>query len=203
MILLPAALFITAITAAAGNICPGGNSTDFVHDPDPAGSGCNTLITINLNNTVTVTVPDSAPYDGSEDNLVGILNNSVNPLTSLALTGSDIFGLDGDGICRFNFAAANGVSGSSYCTASQTGGTDPQDYYGPTSIFRTTNADSGTVSFSPGVAGGGGKTFFSLEESPSASLGVIVGTAPEPASFGLFAAAFFALVLCHRIRPNA
>src|SRR5580692_9608013 len=107
----------------AGTICPAGNgATPFVHNPDNAATGCNTLITIAANGTVTVTIPDTTPYDGSDDTLIGVLNNSPSAVGSLALTGSGIFGFDGDGICTFTFV------GSSYCTSSQTSGTDPGDY---------------------------------------------------------------------------
>jgi hypothetical protein len=114
-----------------------------------------------------------------------VVNNSSAAVGSLNLTGGDIFGFDGDGVCTYTFAAANGVAGSSYCTTSQTEGFDPGDYQGPTSTFTITDSNGGSVQFSPGVAAGG-DTFFSLEESPNASIVVTVGGAPEPASFALF-----------------
>jgi len=200
-LILVAIAFLTTVPAAtAGTICPGGNTTNFVSDPDPAGTGCNTLITINADNTVSITIPDDFAYDGSDDNLVGVLNNSATAVTALFLTGSDIFGLDGDGVCRFTFSAANGVADSSYCNDSQTGGTDPQDYYGPTTTFDIVDFDSGTVNLDPGIAGGGGRTFFSLEESPSALLTVTIATVPEPASFVLVVSGLLALALYHRTR---
>jgi len=197
-----------AALASAGNICPGGNSTNFVtlspsisgatgHDPDPTGTGCNTLITINANNTVTVTIPDAAPYEGVEDNLVGVVNNSSSIITSLSLSGSGIFGLDADGLCLFTWAAANGVVSSSYCSATQKAGTDPQDYYGPTSTFSITNVNAGFVNFGPGIAAGGGKTFFSLEEPPNAQLVVTPG-APEPRSIVLICSGLGLLLLRKR-----
>ncbi len=152
----------------AGTVCPGAPN-NFAHAPDPLGTGCNVLITVNANGTTTITVPDSSPYDGSEDTLVGVKNNSASPVTSLALTGSGIFGFDGDGICTYTFP------GNGYCEGTYYG-SDPGDYAGPTSTFTVTNANSGTVNFSPGVAAGGGTSYFSLENPPSTSLTVVVGT---------------------------
>src|SRR5262245_8121954 len=57
--------------AHAGTVCP-----SFLGDPVVGSTGCNTLITINANGTVTFTYPDqNDPYDGNDDNLVGVINN--------------------------------------------------------------------------------------------------------------------------------
>src|SRR5438445_8188485 len=61
------------------------------------GAGCNTLITITAGGTATVTVPNANPYDGVEDTLVGIQNNSASAISSVTVTGSGIAGFDGDG----------------------------------------------------------------------------------------------------------
>jgi hypothetical protein len=185
--------------ASAGTICPGGNTTNFAHDPDPLATGCNTLITINADSTVTVSIPDATPYDGVEDNLVGVRNNSANAITSLNLSGLDIFGLDNDGVCTFTFTAASGVAGSTYCSNSQTAGTDPGDYYGPTSTFVITDANNGVVNFAPGVASGV-SAFFSLEEAPNASLQVVATSSPEPASYALVVSGMGALLFYRRRR---
>jgi hypothetical protein len=179
------ALTCGATLAMAGTICPGAaTGTNFVHPPDPSATGCNVVITIASNGSVSTAVTDAAPYDGSEDVLIGVKNNSGSSVTSLAITGSGVFGFDGDGVCTFTF------SGSSYCSSSQIVGTDPQDYQGPTSTFSNfSSGSSGTVTFSPAIAANGGSTYFSLEGVPTASLGVIVGnappTTPAPASLML------------------
>src|ERR1039457_4496202 len=101
-------------TAWAGSICPAGNGANpFTHSPDAAATGCNVVITINADRTTTVTITDATAYENSEDVLVGVKNNSSSSLPSFSLTGSGIFGLEGDGICIYTFV------GSSYCTASQ------------------------------------------------------------------------------------
>ena len=166
-------IFACAATAAfAQAICPGASGTNnFVHAPDPTATGCNVVITIAANGTASVSIPDSSPYDGSEDTLVGVKNNSASTIASVNLTGSDIFGFDGDGICTFTFV------GSSYCTTAQQNGTDPQDYQGPTSTFAIpTPPNTGTVNFSPAIAANGGTAYFSLEGVPTVSLTVTVTT---------------------------
>jgi hypothetical protein len=182
---------LMATMSFAGTICPGsitGSTSPFAHDPDSAATGCNTLITIGANLSVTTVVRDASPYDGSEDTLVGVLNLSSISIGSLTLTGSSIFDLDGDGICTFTFV------GNSYCSATQKAGVDPQDYFGPTSTFTITNPNAGVVNFSPGIAAGA-STYFSLEEPPTASLGVVVGpSSPEPVSMILVGTGFAAIV---------
>lgn len=183
---------LAASCAMAGTICPGGNSTNFPHNPDPNASGCNTVVTINAGNTLSVTVPDATPYENSEDVLVGLVNNSSSVITSISLTGSGIFGFDGDGLCTFTFASAHGVAGSSYCSSSAVNGVDPQDYAGPTSTFANISAsgDTGTVNLGPGLQPGA-STFFSLEGIPSSALqGTVTGSTPvsgtpEPGSIAL------------------
>ena len=175
-----------AALAAAGTICPAGNgATPFPHNPDGAagGTGCNVVITIAANGTLSTAVQDTTPYENSEDVLVGVVNNSATPLSTLNVTGaagSDLFGFDGDGICTFTFV------GSSYCTASQIAGTDPGDYQGPTSTFSNIagSFDSGTVNFSPAIAPNGGTSYFSLEGLPSASITGTTGPTPTPAPTG-------------------
>lgn len=179
----------------AGSICPAASgSNPFPHPPDPTATGCNVVITIASNGSVSTAITDSTPYENSEDIIVGVKNNSTSTVGSLALTGSGIFGFDGDGICVYTF------TGSSYCTSSQSSGTDPGDYQGPTSTFANyASGNSGTVVFSPAIAANGGSSYFSLEGVPSASLGVTVGggggtpTTPAPSSLMLLGLGFAGL----------
>jgi len=203
-LLVAAVLAWVASAAFAGSVCPAGSgATAFPHSPDNAATGCNVVITIAANGSVSAAVTDSTPYEESEDVLVGVVNNSASTVSSLALTGSDIFGFDGDGICTFTFV------GSGYCTASQTAGTEPGDYQGPTSTFTITNANSGTVNFSPAIAASGGTSYFSLEGAPTASLGVVVGTGggttstPAPSSITLLGVGFAVILLIQARRKFA
>ena len=190
--------------ASAGTICPAaGGTSPFAHAPDAGagGTGCNAVITISqvgsLISAVT-TVKDALGYDASEDNLVGVLNNSSIPISSLTLTGSGIFGLDGDGICAFTFV------GSGYCATGHS--TDPADYYGPTSTFSIATLNSGVVNFSTPIAAGGGVSYFSLELPPTANLNVVVGgggNVPEPATTALMLGGLAALALKLRRKRSA
>jgi hypothetical protein len=186
---------LATCTAWAGSICPGpSGSNPFTHVPDAAGTGCNVVLTINADRSTTVTVTDATPYEASEDVLVGVKNNSSSSVPSVSLTGSGIFGLEGDGICTFTFV------GSSYCTAAQRAGTDPQDYYGPNTTFAISNGNTGTVNFTTPIPAGG-SDYFSLEGVPSANLAVTVGppttTPPSttPAAVGAPALSVWAILL--------
>jgi hypothetical protein len=167
------ALSIAPFLAAAGTICPGAGGTGATpYTPDNSATGCNTVITIGSTGSLNIAVTDPIPYDGADDTLVGVVNNSSNTITQISLGGSDIFGFDGDGICTYAFA------GNSFCSASARNGTDPEDYQGPRSTFAITNANTGAVDFNPGIAPDT-STYFSLEEAPTASIaGSVTGSTP-------------------------
>src|SRR4051794_7241343 len=83
-VLLGSSMLTTPAYAVTG-VCPAaGQALD-----------CNLLITVGPGGTVTTTTVDPNPYDGSEDQLVGVLNNSSTPISSIGLTGNFIFGFDG------------------------------------------------------------------------------------------------------------
>jgi hypothetical protein len=155
--------------ALAGTICPAVSSSGIT-----GTTGCDTLITVNSDSSLSITFPSLVPYDGSEDNLIGIINNSSSPVSAITLNGgaNPIFSFDGDGIDTF-------VSGSN---ASDTTG-----YGGPNSFFTGINsgATAGTVNFVTALAGSGGQTYFSLELAPGGAGtigGSVGGQVPEPSS---------------------
>ncbi len=162
-------------TVAPFNECPGVG-----HD-----SGCAFLIILNPNGTADV-VPNPAegPFDGNDDTLVGIFNNSGATVATIGLSAStDIFGFDGDGICGLDhgkhytwvgtglngggFSAGNGFSG---CPYGNTGYEGP--YVSFSGYSKSTKYETGNVNFSMPGGGGlttGSTTFFSLESKLNAA----------------------------------
>ncbi len=160
--------------------CPTNASIVFngLTDANSGGTGCNEVLTISSTGTVSIVVENSNdPYDGTEDNLIGVVDNYAGgAVGSIALSSSQtIFGFDGDGIDTY-------VSGSD---ASDTSG-----YGGPDGYFTNINGalTSGTLDFSTPLTDGQ-TTYFSLEEAPTAGNSGITGTVgaatPEPSSLML------------------
>lgn len=141
-----AAVCLSSSAALAAGVCPAFGSAP----------GCNEVITINANGSVSVNgiAANGTNYDGSDDALVGIVNNSSHAVSSIALNGNgvDIFGFDGDGIDTY------GATGNSM---------DTSGYGGPDTYFTNISPDDtmGTVNFLTALAANGGSTYFSLEES--------------------------------------
>jgi hypothetical protein len=139
-----------------------------------SGQGCNDIINISSTNVVTVTNSGSSvnanPYDGTDDQYVGVTNNSSSTITSLTLSGpAGLFGFDGDGI------NTDGISGNVL---------DTTGYGGPGTFFTgvSGNQSVGTVNFIGGLAAGQ-TAFFSLELAPNAgNFTAVVGSTPEPSS---------------------
>jgi hypothetical protein len=160
---------LAPVAALAGTICPTVSGSGIT-----AVSGCNELITISNTGVVSIALVDSHPYDGNDDQLVGVVNNYTSGVTSINLNGgsNDIFGFDGDGIDTFKSGISNG--------------SDNTGYGGPDSFFTNINGakTTGTVDFVTALAANGGNTFFSLEAPPTAgSITVTIGgTTPEPSS---------------------
>src|SRR5579863_7115605 len=104
-----ALIFCASALAMAGTICRGATTgTTFPHPPDPTATGCNAVITIAANGSISTVVVDSNPYENSEDAIIGVKNNSATAVGSLNLTGSGVFGFEGDGICTFTFSGKIG-----------------------------------------------------------------------------------------------
>jgi hypothetical protein len=118
------------------------------------------------------------PYDGSDDTLVGVFNNSgatVNSLqlTGVGLSGIPIFQFEGDGICTFT-----PFTGSGYCGTAAA----PTGYEGPSTSFSgiSSNQQTGTINFTGGLAAGA-SGFFSLEDKLSSTTPPTVGPGGTPA----------------------
>lgn len=136
-----------------------GQSPPF-HQCPPVGqdTSCSILIVVRSDGAICVSDPTQSPYDGIEDTLVGLQNNSSSPICQLALNSPNlpIFGFDGDGLCHVSPRPSGCPFGGS-CPGGSRG------YEGPGVCFTVTTLQRGTVHFSPCIAPGG-SAYFSLEE---------------------------------------
>ncbi|MEO8737626.1 MAG: hypothetical protein ABI380_13945, partial [Edaphobacter sp.] len=106
-----AATAIFAVNSAWGaSICPTTSSTN---------TDCGFVITIGVGDVITgAAVAGANPYDGADDALIGVVNNSGTVFNgSFTLSGSGngggLFAFDRDGIC--------GYVAASYCSSAPTG----------------------------------------------------------------------------------
>src|SRR5947209_7422283 len=127
----------------------------------PVGNnqGCSQLIVVAADGTVTVQTDPNAPpagYDGAEDTLIGLQNNSKHAVASinLASPSKSIFGFDGDGLCNpSQWPSAPAVTPPN-CPGTQ--GFGATGYEGPNTSFSniSPNELTGTVNFTQPIAPG-------------------------------------------------
>jgi hypothetical protein len=117
-----------------------------------ASPSCAILIEVNADRSVTVLGDATVgPYDGGDDTLVGVQNDSSAPVDALTVSGpaaSAIFGFDGDGLCTY-VSVPCGATG----------------YEGPgTSLtIDPANLDHGEVDFAGAGLAAHASAYFSLE----------------------------------------
>jgi hypothetical protein len=192
LLAMSALMALSAMSLLAVGPCPTSTGGSTGGPYTTAGGGCNVVITFNANGSISTTVPNANPYDGNDDQLVGIVNLTGSAITSIFLssTTQSIFGFDGDGACSGPYVTVNatncphgGVSGNVLLG---------NDYLGLASSFTPSGAGCpgsgcmhGTVNFAgaAAIAANGGTSWFSLEAPPSLNLQVNV---PEPGSIALF-----------------
>ena len=158
---------LTFATAGAASAAMASQVPPFKQCPSVGQSpSCQILIVVNPDRTVSVLGdPAVTSYDGSDDTLVGVVNNSSKPVSAITVSGpgTGLSRLDGDGLCTF------GISG---CPFGSTG------YEGPGTSIVTDAAlpDSAEVDFAGGLPAGA-SAYFSLEGAlTSAQLKVREGT---------------------------
>ncbi len=147
--------------------------------------GCNAVITVSSGGSFGVAgiSTNGTNYDGSDDALFGIVNNSATPISSITLNGNgiQIFAFEGDGIDTSAYGGAFNQTGNAM---------DNTGYGGPNAYFTNISSDytTGTVNFLTAIAPGG-TGYFSLEESFDATAPPTVGggtsATPEPGSLVL------------------
>lgn len=135
---------------------------------------CGYLVDITSASASTVYVdPSIGFYEGQDDVLVGVQNDSSAPVGSIHVgvpgSGYGSFGFDGDGLCT-----PGGGPVPADCPFGPAG--DPGDYFGPDATLAPDPAstDDGTVSF-PTPLAPGQYTYFSLE-APFTGAAVVTGT---------------------------
>lgn len=174
-----------AATLALGVFAPGALLAVPLCPTIGTASDCNIVLTISAGGILTPSAGASlAPtYDGSDDVLVGVINNSGQAISSITLSGGGItiFSFDGDGI-------------DGYGATENPGNPDTTGYGGPDAYFTNISSDftNGTVNFITPLAGNGGFDYFSLEDAitfnqvtgnpgPPSS-----GVTPEPSALLMF-----------------
>jgi hypothetical protein len=180
--LLIAGALLTGMIGAVGTAeattippaCPQTNFTNATTTP----ANCNLVITFGANGAVTTTVPvgATANYDGSDDTLVGVFNNSGHTIFSFVLNGGSqpIFGFDGDGIDTLAITTITRALGNP----------DTTGYGGMDAFFTAISGNIGTVNFVGGIASGG-FDYFSLEAPVVLTALPVVTPAPEPMTLTL------------------
>jgi hypothetical protein len=131
------------------------------------GTGAASFVTISRD-------ANQPPYDGIEDAIIVVQNDTLSPLSSLTLgrtgSGNDMFAFDGDGLCNPDGGgnASRGVP-SNPPAGCPFGGLTSTGYEGPNNTFTNVilpDKAQGTVTFTMPLMPGQ-STYFSLEVAPN------------------------------------
>src|SRR5487761_273357 len=138
---------------------------------DGLDTSCGILIQITNSANNILGDPSQGPFDGSDDTLVGLLNNSSDTISSIQLSSNtNLLGFDGDGLCVQTPEPAACPFG-------------PTTYEGPGVSYTNITPDQsgGVVNFSPGISPGQ-SGYFSLEEPLNAT--IVTAGGPTPGEQG-------------------
>jgi RHS repeat-associated protein len=126
-------------------------------------TSCGVLVTVTDSGTQVQSDPSQGPFDGVEDTLIGVQNNSSGSIGSLVLSANtDLFGFDGDGLC----SGVNSGGRTPFYPPPAGCPFGPTTYEGPGTSYSNINPSltGGVVNFTNGLAPGA-SAYFSLEES--------------------------------------
>lgn len=143
-------LTVLAASAFAERLANAATCPAFGYDTD-----CGTIITV-TDNGLTIASTGQGPYDGNDDTLVGVVNNSSKSINALGLKSlNPIFAFDGDGVDRYG--APGNVD-------------DTSGYGGPNAYFSNISPGytEGVVNFVTAIASGS-TSYFSLENAISSA----------------------------------
>ncbi len=188
---------LVASLALAGSSATGATAAPLYPQCPPVGNnqGCSELIVIPAKGLPTVQVDPAAPpagYDGSEDTLIGVQNNSGKTVNSLNLASAtqSIMGFDQDGLCspsQWPSAPSTTPPGCPVINDPSGRGFGPTGYEGPNTSFSniSANEQTGTLNFIGGLPTGQTR-YFALEEALTAGQlrSSNSGPAPGPVSVG-------------------
>jgi len=96
------ALLIVSTAVCAAWLAPAGASAATYPQCPPVDkdTGCQFLVTVSNGGETIAADPSQGPYEGSDDALVGVQNNSSSPVSSIHLSAeNELFGFELDGIC--------------------------------------------------------------------------------------------------------
>jgi hypothetical protein len=202
---------MAAVMAVAFLVTPSkASATAFVQCPGVGlnPNGCQFLVTFGPGGAISTqqaTGTDNQPFDGVEDTLIGIQNNSGAPIAfinlgpALGLNGIPVFEFDSDGACSgFNSPQPACVGGDStgyggFISPNSTGLPSAGALGNVT--FTNINAaqTAGRVVFGPGGIPNGGSAWFSLEDAFTLNTLPVPPSVPEPGTLMLLGTGIFAV----------
>jgi hypothetical protein len=86
-------------------------------------TGCQNLLVVSSSGQEFDTDPSQQPYEGAEDALVGIQNNTSSAIAAITLAGAGIFGFEQDGLCNSGTGPAPSGCALPPAVAADTGAT--------------------------------------------------------------------------------